>query len=237
MTPPFRTRFELAVFDVAGTTVLDGDAVVTCLHEALAQRIPVSVQDAASVMGLPKPVAIRQLLAADGARRGEELDAAVDEAHNLFRSRLIERYGEPGSLIPADGAERLFAVLRQAGIRVALDTGFSRDILDTILVRLGWNGSATIDLSIASDEVPRGRPHPDIIHRAMALTDVGDAGLVAKVGDTPSDLLQGLSAGCGLVAGVTYGTHTRQQLERPGVEIVDRLADLLPLLGLGRARS
>jgi len=66
----------------------------------------------------------------------------------------------------------------------------------------------------------------------MALVGVEDPALVAKIGDTPSDLMQGLSAGCGLVVGVTYGTHTREQLQRPGVEIIDGLRDLLPLLGI-----
>jgi hypothetical protein len=46
---------------------------------------------------------------------------------------------------------------------------------------------------------------------------------------------QGLAAGCGLVVGVTYGTHTREQLDRPGVHIIDRLPDLLPLIGVDPA--
>src|SRR5215467_9641539 len=60
------TTFSLAVFDVAGTTVIDGGAVVECLMQVLQKRIRVSVSDAMAVMGLPKPVAIRRLLSADG---------------------------------------------------------------------------------------------------------------------------------------------------------------------------
>src|SRR5262245_44130929 len=56
---------QLAVFDVAGTTILDGDAVATSLADAIRARgIPVSRREVLAVMGLPKPVAIRQLLAA-----------------------------------------------------------------------------------------------------------------------------------------------------------------------------
>jgi phosphonatase-like hydrolase len=223
------TRFKLAVFDVAGTTVLDGDAVLACLRDALEERIPISPQEVRGVMGLPKPLAIRQLLSASGTLDGEALDAAVDETHRAFRVAMIEHYRD-GAIAQADGARRVFAALQGAGIRVVLDTGFSRDILDTVLRRLGWADGTTIDVSIASDEVERGRPHPDLIYRAMALTGVAEPGMVVKIGDTPADMEQGLAAGCGLVVGVTYGTHAREQLQRPGVHIIDRLPDLLPLL-------
>jgi phosphonatase-like hydrolase len=227
--------FRLAVFDVAGTTVLDGDAVAECLLTVVNQRVPVSMEEVLEVMGLPKPVAIRRLLSRPGINQGGDLgaavlDAAVQEAHETFRAAMIERYRH-GPIAPAEGAERVFATLRRAGVRVALDTGFSRDILQTILDRLAWSSGA-IDFSIASDEVAHGRPQPDLIYRAMALANVEDSVRVAKIGDTPSDMEQGLSARCGCVVGVTYGTHTREQLSRPGVQTIDRLPDLLPLLGL-----
>ena len=95
-------------------------------------------------------------------------DWRLRRAHRAFREALIARYQEAGAIAPAPGALRVFSALRNADIRVALDTGFSRDILDTILTQLGW-ADGTIDCSIASDEVERGRPHPDMIFRAMRL--------------------------------------------------------------------
>ena len=227
------TAFRLAVFDVAGTTVLDGDAVVACLVSVLQKRIPVSTRDVMAVMGMPKPVAIRELLSASGVERRSALDALVNEAHEEFRRAIIDRYRH-GPLAPAEGADRVFAALRGAGVRVALDTGFSRDILDVVIDRLGWSNGA-IDFSIASDEVANGRPKPDLIYRAMALAGVDDAVRVAKIGDTPSDMEQGLAARCGRVVGVTYGTHSKEQLQRPGVHTIDRLTDLLPLLDVKAA--
>ena len=224
-------RYSLAVFDVAGTTVLDGDAVVECLIAALEEHVPVSRQQALAVMGWPKPVAIRQILSAAGAVADHALDTTVEGVHAQFRQAMIERY-RTGPLAPADGAEEVFDALRDAGVRVALDTGFSRDILDTILERLGWAGGVKVDFTIASDEVGRGRPHPDLIYRAMALANVATRSKVVKVGDTPADMEEGLAASCGLVVGVTYGTHTGEQLEGPGVETIDRLPELLPLMGL-----
>ena len=61
------------------------------------------------------------------------------------------------------GAEDTFRALKDAGIKVALNTGFNRVVTQTILDRLGWTGCPLIDAVISSDEVPRGRPHPDMI--------------------------------------------------------------------------
>lgn len=220
----------LAVFDVAGTTVLDGDAVFECLAGALEPRMPVERNAVMAVMGIPKPVAIRTLLAESGRLDGASLNAAVNEVHDAFRAAMIDRYRH-GPITPAEHAEAVFAVLRRAQIKVALDTGFSRDILDVVLTRLGWS-RGVVDISVASDEVNRGRPHPDLIFRAMALAGVPFASDVIKIGDTPSDVQEGLTAGCGRVFGVTYGTHQRDELTAPGVEIIDSLAELPAAIGL-----
>jgi phosphoglycolate phosphatase-like HAD superfamily hydrolase len=63
------------------------------------------------------------------------------------------------------------------------------------------------------------------------LTGVTNVTMVAKVGDTPADLLSGTSAGCGWVIGITTGTHTRAELLAfPHTHLVDRLSDVPPLL-------
>lgn len=225
-------RCDLVVFDVAGTTVFDGDAVVECLIAALEPYAEVTAGRARDVMGLPKPVAIRELLREARTWTPDRLDAVVAQVHEAFRASMLATYRADPGLVPAPDVERVFAALRRAGVRVALDTGFSRDILDTVLGRLGWSADSTIDAAISSDEVQQGRPFPDMIRRAMQLTGVTTSSRVAKVGDTVSDLLEGLAAECGIVAGITHGTHTRAQLERDGVIVIDHLTELLPLVGV-----
>ena len=225
-------RFDLVVFDVAGTTILDGDAVLQGLIQALDPYVHVTLDDARGVMGLPKPVAIRDLLSAFGTWTDGALDALVDEVHRSFKRAIIERYRDDDAVVAAPGAERLFELLRRSGVRVALDTGFSRDILDPLLRRVGWGQNGSIDVSVTSDEVERGRPFPELIYRAMELAGVTSAARVVKVGDTLSDMREGLNAGCGLVVGVTHGTHTREQLTLPGTVVIDQFDELLPLMGL-----
>src|SRR5262249_40686304 len=63
--------------------------------------------------------------------------------------------------------------------------------------------------------------------RAMLLTDVRDPKSVAKVGDTPADLLSGEAAGCGWIIGITSGSHTRAQLEPyTHTHLIERLEEL-----------
>jgi phosphonatase-like hydrolase len=216
---------ELVVFDMAGTTVYDGNAVSDCLRAELSAA-GLSVEPAAvkEVMGLPKPVAIRELVAQSPALRDR-----VAELHRGFVARMLHHYATDPTVAAMPGATAGFAALRQAGVKVALDTGFSRDIAQALIDRLGWN--AAIDASVTSDEVPRGRPFADMIQHLMGRLGVASADCVAKVGDTPSDLQEGLNAGCRWVIGVTNGTHTRAELERwPHTHLVTSVADVAGLL-------
>ena len=135
-------------------------------------------------------------------------------------NRKVKRHGSPARILdsgpPSNGAS---------------NTGFSRPIVTAILERLGWTDSSLVDGVVASDEVRHGRPHADMIIRAMALSGVQDCKAVAKVGDTPSDLHEGAAAGCGLIIGVTNGTHTREQLmPHPHTHLIMSLEPLPKLI-------
>jgi phosphonatase-like hydrolase len=227
-------HIELVVFDMAGTTVYDGDAVHHAFADALqAAGISVTRDEINEVMGLPKPEAIGLLLGRkieDSRQRDPQRIAAI---HDDFVGRMIRFYENDPSVREADSAAGTFRRLRRAGIKVALDTGFSRAITDVIVRRLGWARDGLIDASVTSDEVERGRPHADMILRAMQLTGIADPKRVAKVGDTPSDLQEGMAAGCAMVIGVTSGSHTREQLEPcPHTHLIEGVSALPALLRL-----
>jgi phosphonatase-like hydrolase len=223
-------NLELVIFDMAGTTVKDDDAVNACLREAMAPVAIVGREQVNEVMGLPKPEAIRLLLKKKHPDAIPVSNELVDRLHRDFLERMLKHYRTAPGIEPMPYAVELFQQLRKAGVKVALDTGFSRPIVDAILARLGWDGRL-LDATVASDEVTRGRPHADLTLRAMKLTGVQDAQRVAKVGDTPSDLLEGTSAGCRWVIGVTNGTHTRDQLASfPHTNLVNGLREVTALL-------
>ena len=224
---------ELVVFDLAGTTVYDGDAVGSVFRAALATRgLAADPEAVNAVMGLPKPEAIRRLLPRGraAAARAQQVSAV----HEDFLARMLGFYRTDPAVREVPGASEAFRLLRGRGVRVALDTGFSRPIADAVLERLGW-GRGLLDATVTSDEVAHGRPYPDMIYKAMALTGVTDAARVAKVGDTPADLREGHAAGCGWVVGVTAGSHTRAELlTHPHTHLIETVADLPPLLFAAR---
>jgi phosphonatase-like hydrolase len=222
----------LVVFDIAGTTVNDADSVNRCLRGSLlAAGLEVTATQVNTVMGLPKPDAIAILIGQSPLR--DELRARVDEIHRDFVARSIEFYESDPSVHEVPGTTPVFETLKRSGILVALDTGFNRSITQVILDRLDWSKSRLIDATICSDEVRRGRPHSDMIEALMARLGIVDPKRVAKIGDTPSDLLEGQGAGCGLVVGVTAGTHTRLELEPyPHHHLIVTIADFPQLLGL-----
>jgi phosphonatase-like hydrolase len=224
---------ELVVFDMAGTTVYDGDAVNASFRATLAGwGITAEPAVVNAVMGLPKPEAIRILLEQFGRPRGVDPSAEnIHAIHATFTSRMREYYATDPGVREIPGAAEAFATLRRAGIKVALNTGFFRPIAAALLARLGWGSLAVIDADVTSDEVAHGRPHPDMIRHLMARLGIHDALRVAKVGDTKADLDEGTNAGCGLVIGVTTGSFSRQQLQAwPHTHIVESVAEVPTLL-------
>jgi phosphonatase-like hydrolase len=224
---------ELVVFDMAGTTVYDGDVVNASLRATLAAR-GITADPAAinMVMGLPKPEALRILLEQFGPSRGViPSPNTIDALHVEFTHRMRTYYATDSAVREIPPATAVFAALRRAGVKVALNTGFFRPIADVLLTRLGWHCPAVIDASVTSDEVARGRPHPDMIRLLMSRLGVADPRRVAKVGDTPTDLEEGTNAGCGRVIGVTTGSFSRAQLQAcPHTDILASVADIPALL-------
>lgn len=227
-------QVELVVFDVAGTTVVDDDHVAQGLRDALlSEGVSIELGECAGVMGLPKPVALLAL--ASGKVPTDSLAEVVRRSHAAFVSHMVQHYQSSPSVRAMPGAESTFRSLHARGARIALDTGFSRPILDAILDRLGWH-DGVVDVTVASDEVEAGRPHPFMIQRAMALLGVSSSAAVVKVGDTVADMREGLAAGAGAIVGVLSGTGTRAELELAGATHVVPDLTALPRLLYGGPR-
>lgn len=210
----------LVVLDLAGTTVRDDGQVPAAFNAALAGHgIQVTPDQIVGVRGASKKDAIRNFIPP-----GPGQSRRVEEAYLTFQRDLSRLYGEGGAL-PVGGAEATFAWLRGRGIRIALNTGFDRVITDLLLSALRWSNVA--DAVVCGDDVPRGRPAPDLIHRAMELTGVRDPGRVANVGDTSLDLEAGSQAGVRFNVGVLSGAHDRGRLEKaPHTHLLTDLGEL-----------
>lgn len=237
---------ELVVMDMAGTTVTDQHEVERCFATAARQTgLIVSDEWVLAMQGLAKRYVFETLWTEQLGENHADIQARVDDSYQVFKEVLENHYLTQGAT-PTEGCLDTLRSLHQQGIPVALTTGFYRVVTDIILGKLGWlDGmiadsrggrlsivpNALIQVSVASDEVERGRPFPYLIERAMALTGVTNPRRVINVGDTPSDLLSARAAGCRFNVGLTNGTHSRAQLEvHPHDILLNSLADLPALL-------
>ncbi|NML37127.1 phosphonatase-like hydrolase [Chitinophaga sp. G-6-1-13] len=222
---------KLAVFDIAGTTLHDEANVAKVLQQAIQLvGVHVSLEEVNEVMGYAKPYAIRYLLQQKNDARYADKNF-VDELHTQFVENMKAHYATDTSVREKQGVSAVFAALRQKGIKIALDTGFDRDITNVILQRTGWQEQGLIDAVATSDEVPHGRPYPYMIYRIMETLEVRSIEEVMKVGDTISDLEEGTNAGCRYVVGVTTGAYSKEELEKgPHTHLVASLDELLSIL-------
>jgi len=220
---------KLAVFDLAGTTVADDNAVAAAFQKAFEiYGYRVAEEDIKPLMGYKKPVAIQIMLEKMGVEPDEDL---AGDIHREFEIVMIDHYEYSPEVKAMPGAEDVMLQLKERGIKIALNTGFSKVIADTILSRLQWIEKGIADDFIASDEVEEGRPQPFMIQTLMQRAGIDDPKEVIKIGDTEVDVNEGINAGCVMVVAVTTGAFTRSQLEPYAPDyIIDNLSELPALI-------
>ncbi|MCP9757311.1 HAD family hydrolase [Lacihabitans sp. CCS-44] len=217
-------NIELVIFDMAGTTVRDQKEVETCFAEACKiTDLDVNEERILALQGYSKIEVFRMLWNEKIGESHAEFAKNVQYSYENF-TRILEEHYENHTIFPTDHCLEIFEYLKSHNIKIALTTGFYRKITNIIFHKLGWldglnedyfnaSGKGIIDLSIASDEVEKGRPQPDMILKAVKTLGISDIKNVINIGDTPSDLQSGKSAGVSLSLGVCNGTHSRTQLE------------------------
>ncbi|MFE3443865.1 phosphonatase-like hydrolase [Nocardia sp. NPDC059180] len=221
------TTIQLAVLDMAGTTVADGGLVLRAFEEAAtAAGIPADgpQRDHArtyvlDTMGQSKIAVFRALLGDED--KAQQANRAFETAYDA----LID----DSDIAPIPGAADAIRSLRSAGVKVALTTGFSRGTQDRLLNALGWTDIA--DLTLAPSDAGRGRPYPDLVLTALLHLGADAVDRVAVLGDTTSDIATGLAAGARIVAGTLTGAHDADALRAAGathiVPSVSEFADLV----------
>lgn len=225
---------KLVVFDMAGTTVKDENYVGIAFQNAMKSHgYEIAIGEVNPIMGYEKPVAIRMMLENHEPEKAKITSVLINAIHKNFVEGMISFYSTSDDIYPLPNVEATFVELRAQGIKIALNTGFSRDIADVIIGRLGWENK--IDLLVASDEVPRGRPFPDMIEKIKSALGIQPGDDVAKVGDTEVDINEGINANCKFVIGVTTGAFTREALlPYHPTHIVDDIADVVSIISVGQ---
>ncbi|MGB8965452.1 MAG: HAD family phosphatase [Candidatus Cybelea sp.] len=106
---------------------------------------------------------------------------------------VVERLQDPPLLPGADAAlERL-----GNAFRLGLASSASLPVVQTVLAKTGWNKYFAVVVS--ADEVPRGKPAPDVYLRTLALLDA-DPSRTAAVEDSANGIRSAHAARLAVVA-------------------------------------
>jgi phosphonoacetaldehyde hydrolase len=197
-----RDRFDLVIFDWAGTVVDFGcQAPVIALRAAFALRgVAISEPLARRDMGKAKEDHVRALLeehsiaeAWSKARGRAANDGDVRELMSDLGPLMRDQAARSAQLI--EGARAAVDTLRAAGVKVASSTGYTREMMLPVLRDAAAQGYIP-DHLVCSGETPQGRPTPLMIYKACAELGVWPLTRVVKVDDTEAGVKEGRAAGC-----------------------------------------
>ena len=220
-------KIQLAVFDMAGTTVNEDNVVYKTVRAALAKYgVEVSLNTVLEFgAGKEKFKAIADILK---ETRIENVDP--NAVFQEFKKMLEEAYANL-DVTTYDGVEELFKILKSKGVKVVLNTGYDQKTAQSLLNKLGWVPGEQIDALITADDVVKGRPSSEMIDKAMEMFKITESENVLKAGDSVIDIEEGKNANCGWTVGVLTGAQTRQQLATAEPTLIlDSLANLAETL-------
>lgn len=209
----FSQPIQLAMFDMAGTTVndkVDGyPLMVISMMRAFAKHgIELSSDVINKHRGKQKSEAIQALLQEVTELSSTDADRIGDSVYSDFLHELESNLSRISEI---DGATELFRHLKSKDIHVGVGSGFPMGVVQSIVSQLGWMDEGLLDYIGSAEQIGVGRPNPKMIHAAMQQLDITDGQNVLKIGDTAVDVQEGKNAGAWTVAVLT-GSQTETQL-------------------------
>jgi phosphonoacetaldehyde hydrolase len=194
-------RLKAVILDWAGTTVDYGSlAPVRTLQQVFAfADLILTEAEARQDMGLPKKDHIRAILSLP--RVGDQWtrqnghapnEADVDKLYQEFIPLQFSCLLEYSIVLP--GIPEAVQRIRRRGLKIGTTTGYTREMLD-MLVDASAKAGYVADCNLCPDDVSAGRPHPFMIYENAVRLQVYPMAAIVKIGDTPSDIQEGLNAG------------------------------------------
>ena len=228
----FSQPIQLAMFDMAGTTVndeVDGYPlmVISMMRAFAKHEIELAPEVIDKHRGKQKLEAIQTLLQEVTDLSPTDADRIGDSVYREFVHELQMNLARISEI---DGATELFRRLKSKNIHVGVGSGFPTEIVQAIISRLGWLDKGLLDYVGSAEQIGVGRPNPKMIHDAMQKLDITDGGKVIKIGDTVVDVQEGKNAGAWTVAVLT-GSQTEAQLIAAEPDcILSSIRELRPLI-------
>ena len=213
---------EALILDWAGTTVDFGCLAPAEAFTALfaGEGVAISRAQAREPMGTEKREHIRRVLAIPAVAaewqqvKGSAHDAAdIDRLYGLLEPIQIAAIERHAALIP--GTVDALRQLRERGLKIGANTGYNRRML-AVIEALAAEAGYRPEVSLASEDAPRGRPHPDLAWAVAIRLGLSCSAACVKVDDTVPGVEEGLNAGMWSVGVALTGNECglpREELE------------------------
>lgn len=195
-------RIEAVIFDWAGTTVDFGCfapvyAFIKIFEEA---GIDVTIEEARKPMGMLKKDHIKEMLNMARIQKlwiekyGKEPDKQdMENLYERFEPLLFDSLAEYTKINP--DVLDIVKMLREEKIKIGSTTGYTDKMMQIVVKEAEKNGYKP-DCWITPDSTGMlGRPYPFMIFRNMEILKIESPLTVLKVGDTQSDIKEGVNAG------------------------------------------
>lgn len=205
-------KLEAVIFDWAGTTVDFGCfAPVQAFVEIFKEYgIEVTMKETREPMGMLKWDHIHTMLSMPRINQcwkelyGRDFtDADVNEMHDKFTEKLmgiLDQFTEPKPYVV-----ETVQILREMGLKIGSTTGYTDEMMKVVTAGAKEKGYEP-DYWISPNGVNnQGRPYPYMIFRNMEELKIKDVHHVVKVGDTISDIKEGVAAGV-ITVGILEGS-------------------------------
>jgi len=213
-------KLEAVIFDWAGTMVDHGSLAPVRAVTELFNRHDIHLRDEVvrRDMGIFKKDHIRRILQL--AEVGNEWNRrsgrppAEDDVEKLFAEFLplqMEILIRHSQLIV--GAVEIAEMLQRDGMKVGSTTGYTRPMLDLLVAHAARHGYRP-DLSLCPEDVNGGRPYPWMCLDTVLRFRLSSTAAAVKVGDTPSDIHEGLNAGMWAVGVSATGNEVGLSAEK-----------------------
>lgn len=215
-------ELRLAVFDCDGTLVDSQHSIVQAMFSALDAhgfKIP-DAHLVTRMVGLPLEVAISRIVPGADMALCAQLSNTYKES--FFKMRQNGEVDEP--LFP--GIEETIERLKNDGWLLGIATGKAKRGL---MATLSKHNILDQFITCQTADLAQGKPHPDMMLRAMAETGVCAQNAI-MIGDTTYDMEMATSAKTNAI-GVGWGYHEKDELLEAGaVGVADNTDELIIII-------
>lgn len=217
-------KIEAVIFDWAGTTVDYGCfAPVQAFIEVFKEfGIEVTMDETRKPMGMLKWDHIKTMLEMPRIHdlwiqaHGREVENTdIDNMHDAFTGKLmkiLDQFSDPKPYVV-----ETIQTLREQGLKIGSTTGYT-DQMMKVVTKVAKEKGYEPDFWITPNSVDNyGRPYPYMIFENMKQLHVSNVRATVKVGDTVSDIKEGIAAGVitvGIIEGSSIMGLTKEEFEK-----------------------